>query len=167
MPEIGLAPQGGFDLELEKALLDDPCVDFRVSPATYQVPPIPVVSTDEPVYQLEAPPSRDLVSSPVRECSPPPCHMATMDQYLPRKEVPFEGESSDLASLPRPLTPRLLDEVVMVESTEDSTPGEPMTICAPCEPDLSREGPFDLYNQSSGSGTSLWCWTACLAVHTG
>ena len=42
----------------------------------------------------------------------------------------------------------------MVESTVDSTPGETMAVCAPCEPDLSREGPFDVYQHSLESGTS-------------
>ena len=163
-PEIRPVQQGGFDLELAKALLDvlimpsmitpidDPGVDSRVSPATYPVPPIPVVLVDEPVYLLEAPPVREVVSSPVRECSPSPPRMAPM-----LRDAPFGGgggESSDSPCLPRPLTPWLLEEVAMVESTEDSTPGEPMAVCAPCEPDLSREGPFDVYQHSSESGTS-------------
>ena len=156
--EISPALPGGFDLELVKALLnvsvmpnmimpiDDLGLDSGVSPATYPVPPIPGVAVDEPVDLLEAP--------PVWECSSAPFRMAPMDQYLPRRDTLFGWESSDSPYLPRPMTPRLLDEVVVVESTEDSTHGEPMDLRAPCEPDLSREGPFDVFQHSSVSGTS-------------
>ena len=61
VPEVCPVLKGGFDLELAKALLDvsvmpmmvtlivDPVVDSMVSPAVYQVPPLPVVLVDEPV----------------------------------------------------------------------------------------------------------------------
>ena len=54
VPEVRLAPRGGFDLELVKALLDvsvipmiitpivDPVVDSVVSPAAYPEPPFPL-----------------------------------------------------------------------------------------------------------------------------
>ena len=82
VPEVCVAPRGGFDLELAKALLDvlvvpmmvtpivDPVVDWMVSPAAYPEPPLPVVLVDEPVPVLESSPFQEVAGSPVRECSP-------------------------------------------------------------------------------------------------
>ena len=135
-PEIRPALQGGIDLELAKALvsvmpsmitpIEDPDVDSRVSPAAYPVPPIPVVLVDGPVHLLEAPPIREVASSPVRECSPllltspvgaadgpipsrkssslwmadvpgpSPPRMAPMDQYLPQRDAQFGGSRRTL-----------------------------------------------------------------------
>ena len=154
VPEICPALQGRFDLELVKALLD-------VSVMPSMITPIDDPGASHPC-RVGGRARVSVGGSSVSRCGVDSCSgvlsvaapHGTDDQYLPRRDVPFGGESSDSASLPRPLTPRLLDEVMMVESTEDSTPGEPMTMCAPCGPDLSREGPFDEYHQSSESGTS-------------
>ena len=165
----------------------DPIVSPVVSPAAYPVPPIPVELADEQVPLLAAPPVRD---SLVRECSPLPlaspggvnvqptpsslspsirladvpdplpAHMATMDQYLPRKQATLEGESLDSPGLLRPMTPQPIVEVVVVESAVDSTPRESCAACPPGGPNLSREGPFDVYHTPPPpppvSGISPW-----------
>ena len=61
---------------------------------------------------------------------------------------------SDSPLLPRPRTPRPLVEVMVVESTVGSPTGEPFAVRPPSGPDLSREGPFDVHRQASGSGAS-------------
>ena len=42
----------------------------------------------------------------------------------------------------------------MVESTVGSPTGEPVAVCSPGGPDLSREGPFDVHQHASESGAS-------------
>ena len=42
----------------------------------------------------------------------------------------------------------------MVESTVGSPIGEPVAVCPPSVPDLSREGPFDVHEHASVSGAS-------------
>ena len=158
-------------------------VDSMVSPAEYMEPPLPVVLVDIPVLVAEYSPLREVADGPHRECSPsfqaspvgsgygpipspmstssriadghgPPPHMATMDQYLPRMDTPFGGESSDSPLLPRPLTPQPLVEVMVVESILDCVNAEPVAVSPPSMPDLSRESPFDVHQVTLESGAS-------------
>ena len=88
----------------------------------------------------------------------PPSCMATMDQYLPRMGTPFGGGGGGVGNhrtlLPRPLTPHLLVEVMVVESTVDCSTEESVAVCPPSMPDLSREGPFDVHQVTTESGAS-------------
>ena len=156
-----------------------------MSPAEYTVPPIPTESTDERVPLLAFPPVQERVDSPVRECSPlplassggvnirptspsllpsgrladapdpPPRHMATMDQYLPR-EQPVQGVESSYPPVLQPMTSEPMVEVIVVESAMDSTSTAGVVDCAPVGPDVSREGPFDVHQLPPVSGTTPW-----------
>ena len=64
------------------------------------------------------------------------------------------GESTDAPFLPAPLTPRQIIEKLVPGSVECSPTGEPVAAASLSMPDLSREGPFDVHQDSSKSGAS-------------
>ena len=158
----------------------DPVVESSVTPALYLVPPILVLSVNDQVSVLVASSLREVVGSPVLDKSPsylvspmgsvseqitslispslrtddvsrPPSGMAPMDQYLPRDTSLLLGESTDFPFLPAPLTPRLIVEEMVPGSV--GVP-EPVAAASQSMPDLSREGPFGVHQDASGSGAS-------------
>ena len=78
--------------------------------------------------------------------------MGPIDQYLPRDASLLSGESTDFPFLPAPLTPRQIIEKLVPGSVEGSPTGEPVAAASLSVPDLSREGPFDVHQDSSRSG---------------
>ena len=161
----------------------DPVVEPAVTPALYPVPPIPVLSVADPVPVFVASPLRQvggcpvlnqtlshLVSPPGSASEPilsrispslwtdnvsgPPSVMGPMDQYLPRDASLLSGESTDFSFLPAPLTPRQIIEKLVPGSVEGSPTGEPVAAASLSMPDLSREGLFDVHQDSSRSGAS-------------
>ena len=77
-----------------------------------------------------------------------------MGQFLPWDSSLLVEESTDLPLLPMPLTPRLMVEEMVLGSAVGSPAGEPVSAPSPSMPDLSREGPFDVHKDASGSGAS-------------
>ena len=81
-----------------------------------------------------------------------------MDQYLPRDSEVLLGESTDLPLLAMPLTPRPIVEEMVLEMVLGSAVGspvsEPVVMPVRSMPDLSREGPFDVHQDTSESGAS-------------
>ena len=73
IPEVGPTPRGGVDLELlEVAVLPmmvtpimDPVMESSVTPTSYPVPPIPVLSVNDQVPVLVASSLREVVGTPV------------------------------------------------------------------------------------------------------
>ena len=86
--------------------------------------------------------------------SRPPSGMAPMDQYLPQDTSLVLGESTDFPFLPAPRTPQLIVEEMVPGSVVGSPSGEPVATASQSMPDLSREGPFDVHQDASGSGDS-------------
>ena len=80
--------------------------------------------------------------------------MAPMDQYLPRDASLLSGESADFPDLLAPLTPRQIIEKLVSGLVEGSPTGEPVAAASLSMSDLSREGPFDVHQDSSRSGAS-------------
>ena len=142
------------------------------------MPPIPVLAVADPVPVLVASPFRPVGGSPDLDQSgshlvspsdsrsepiPPmispsfrtddmsgrPSGMAPMDQFLPRDASSLSGESTDFPDLPAPLTPRQIIEKLVYGSVAGSPTGEPVAAAS-----LSREGPFDVHQDSSRSGAS-------------
>ena len=105
-------------------------------------------SVSEPI------PSRISPSLRTDDVSGPPSGMAPMDQYLPHDASLLLGESTDFPFLPAPLTPRQIIEKLVPGSVEGSPTGEPVAAASLSMPDLSREGPFDVHQDSSRSGAS-------------
>ena len=161
----------------------DPVVESSVTPALYPVPPIPVLSVADPVPVVVASPLGQVGGSPVRDqslsylvsppgsvsepilsqispslrtddVSGPPSGMAPMDQHLLRDASLQSGESTDFPFLPAPLTPRQIIEKLVSGSVEGSPTGEPVAVAPLSMPDLSREGPFDVHQDSLRSGAS-------------
>ena len=161
----------------------DPVAESSVTPALYLVPPIPVLSVNDQVPVLVASSLREVVGSPVLDksssslvsptgsvsepitslispslrtddVSRPPSGMARMDQYLQRDTSLLLGESTDFPFLPAPLTPRLIVEEMVPGSVVGFPTREPVAAASQSMPDLSREGPFDVHQDASGSGAS-------------
>ena len=161
----------------------DPVVEPAMTPALYPVPPIPVLVVADPVPVFVASPLRPVRGSEVLDqsrlhlVSPPdygsepiasrispsfrtddisgrPSGMVPMDQYLPRDASLLSGESTGFPFLPAPLTPRQIIEKLVSGSVEGSPTGEPVAAASLSMPDLSREGPFDVHQDSSRSGAS-------------
>ena len=129
----------------------DPAVVFSMTPATYPVPPVPMVSFGDSV-PLEVAPPADLavgstarseiplrqVSSPALVASPclppsspvlrpspdvsPPSGLAAMDQESPWSAPLPLGLSADSTLLPAPLTPSRMVEGVVVPGSVVSSP---------------------------------------------
>ena len=150
-----LSLHSGVDVEVVRALLEvgvlpamvvpivDPAVGFSMAPATYPVPPVPMVSfgdsvplevappadlavgsptrSEIPLRQVSSPASVDSPglppSSPVLRPSPdvsPPSGLAAMDQESPWSTPLPLGLSADSTLLPAPLTPSRMVEGVVV-----------------------------------------------------
>ena len=193
---VGPVPPDVSDFELEKALLQvsilpmmvtpivDPVVESLVTPSSYPVPPLPVLTMDEQIPVSEPSPLREVAGSPVLDVFPsymtslvgsvygpvtspispslreddvsrPPSRLAMMDQYLPRDSELLLGESMDLTLLAMPLTPRPIGEEMVLGSAVGSPAGEPVAAPSHSMSDLSREGPFDVHQDASGD--SLPC----------
>ena len=86
----------------------------------------------------------------------PPSNLAAMDQDLPWSTSLPVGESADSLLLPAPLTPRrMFKGMVVPGSVVLSPPGDTDVVGGhPRIPDLSLEGPFDIHQDRSASGTS-------------
>ena len=110
----------------------------------------PTGSVSGPITSLISP------SLQTDDVSGPPSRLAPMDQYLPRDTSLLLGESTDLPFLPAPLTPRPIVKEMVPGSAVGSPTGEPVAAASQCMPDLSREGPFDVHQDASQSGASLW-----------
>ena len=80
--------------------------------------------------------------------------MVPMDQYLPCDASLLSGESMDFPDLPAPLTPRQIIEEMVSGSVAGSPTGEPVAAASLSMQDLSREGPFEVHQDSSRSGAS-------------
>ena len=76
-----------------------------------------------------------------------------MDQYLPRDASLLLGESTDFPFLPAPLSPRQIIEKMVQGLLRVPRQGN-VAAASPCMPDLSREGPFDVHQDTSWSGAS-------------
>ena len=171
----------------------DPVVEPAVTPALYPVPPIPVLAVADPVPVLVASPLQPVGGSPDLDQSrshlvlPPdsgsepipsrispsfrtddisgrPSGMAPMDQYLPRDASVLSGESTNFPFLPAPLTPSQITEQLVPGSVEGSPTGEPVAATSLSMPDLSRQGPFDVHQDSLRPLHGRW--TVCGAVNT-
>ena len=161
----------------------DPVVESSVTPALYLVPLIPVLSANDQVPMLVAFSLQEVVGSPVLEKYPSylvspmgsvsepitslispssqtddvsrlPSGMAPMNQYLQRDTSLLLGESTDFPFLPAPRTPRLIVEEIVPGSVVGYPNGEPVAAASQSMPDLSREGPFGVHQDASGSGAS-------------
>ena len=84
----------------------------------------------------------------------PPSSPATMDQYLSRDGDLLLGDSTDLPLLATPLTPRPFTEEMVLGSSVGSPAGEPVAAPSHGMPDLSREGPFDVHQDTSELGAT-------------
>ena len=98
----------------------------------------------------------------------PPSGLAPMDQYFPRSaSLPVGGVHGFpfAAAPPPPPTPRRIIEELVSESVVGVPTGEPsVEVAQPRMPDLSREGPFYVHQDSSTSGASprvLDCMSGC------
>ena len=98
-------------------------------------------------------------TSPVLRSTPdvsPPSGLAAMDQYLPWSDSLPVGETADSPLLPAPLTPRRMVEGQFVPGSVVTSPTGETDVAGghPRMPDLSWEGPFDVHQDRSASGTS-------------
>ena len=160
-----LSPTSGVGVEVARALLEvgvlpamvtpivDPAVGYSLTPATYPVPPVPMMSFRNSIPLEVAPPAGLAVGNPARSEIPlrrvpppasvassglppslsvwrptpdvgPPSGLAAMDQELPWSASLPLGLSTDSASLPAPLTPsRMVEGVVVPGSVMSSPPG--------------------------------------------
>ena len=158
-----LYPNSGVDVEVARALLEvgvlpaivmpivDPVVGFSMTPATYSVPPLPMMSLMDSVPLEVAPPAGLAVGSPARSeallsqvsspasvassglspSSPvlrsapdvsPPSGLAAMDQEFPWSASLSLGLSADSPLLPAPLTPSRMVEGVAIPGSVVSSP---------------------------------------------
>ena len=153
----------------------DECMPLSMTPETYPVPLVPMVSFGDSVPLEVAPPAGPAVGSPARSeallhqvsspSSPvlrpttdvsPPSDLAAMDQELPwSASLPF-GFSADSPLLPAPLTPsRMVERVVVPGSVVSSLAGSTdMAGGHQRMADLSLEGPFDVHQDRPVSGAS-------------
>ena len=98
-------------------------------------------------------------SSPVLRSTPdvsPPSGLAAIDQDLSWSASLPVGVSADSPLLPAPLTlRRMVEGMVVPGSVVSSPPGDTDAAGGhPRMPDLSLEGPFDVHQDRSTSGTS-------------
>ena len=164
-------------------MMVNPVVESPGTPSLYPAPPLPVLTMNEQIPVSETSSLREVAGSPVLDVFPsymtspagsvygpvtspispslreddvsrPPSIPATMDQYLPRDSELLLGESTDLPLLAIPLTPRPIIEEMVLGLAVGSPAGEPVTAPSHSMPDLSREGPFDVYQDASESGAS-------------
>ena len=154
----------------------DPVVESPGTQSSYPAPPLPVLRMDEQIPVLETSPLREVPGSPVLDVFPsymtspagsmygpvtspispslreddvsrPPSSPATMDQYLPRDSELLVGESTDLP---------IVEEMVLGLAV-GSLAREPVAAPSHSMTDLSREGPFDVYQDASESGGLSTC----------
>ena len=154
-----------------------------MTPAFYPVPPIPLMSGSDQVPVVVASPLQEVGGSPVLDRSPsclvsphgsvsepipsrispllrtddvsgPRSGMAPMDQYLPRDTSLLLEELMDFPFLPAPMTPCQVVETMVPASVEGSPSGDPVAAASLNMSDLSREGPFDVHQDTPGSGVS-------------
>ena len=145
--ESGTCPLGGGGLAGDV----DPAVGFSMSPATYPVPSVPMMSIGNSIPLEVAPPAGLAVGSPARSEIPlrrvsspasvassvlppsssvlrpapdvgPPSGLAAMDQELPWSASLPLGLSADSTLLPAPLTPSRMVEGVVVPELGLSSP---------------------------------------------
>ena len=178
-----LSPTSGVYVDVARALLEvgvlpamvmpiiDPAVGSSMSPATYPMPPVPMMSIGNSIPLEVAPPADLAVGSPARSEIPlrrvaspasvassglppsssvlrpapdvdPPSGLAAIEQEL----LPL-GLSVDSPLLPAPLTPsRMVEGGVAPESVLFSPAGgTDVAGSSPELPDLSLEGPFDVH----------------------
>ena len=181
-----LSPRSGMDVEVVHALLEvfpemvtpivDPAVGFSITPATYPVPPVPMMWFGNSIPLEVASPAGLAVGSPAwseiplrRVSSPasvassglppsssvlrpapdvgPPSGLAAMDQEL-------SWSASTL--LPAHLTlSRMVEGVVVPGSVWSSPAGGTDVAGGPQRlPDLSLEGPFDVHQDRPVLGAS-------------
>ena len=154
-----------------------------MAPSSYPEPPLPVLPNDDdpgvmswislfraaadspildvfPSYLISPACSvYELFTSPItpslREDDDyrPPSSPATMDQYL-STEGDLLGDTTDLPLLAMPLTPRPIIDDVVPESSVGSPAGEPVVVLSGGMPDLSREGLFDVHQDTLESGAT-------------
>ena len=161
----------------------DPEVVSPVAPSSYQEPPLPVLSDDDPAATSRISPLRVAANSPILDVFPlylilpacsvyepvtppitpslregddyrPPPSLATMDQYLSREGDLLSGDMVDLPLIAMPLTPRPIVDDVVPESSVGSPAGEPVVVPSDRMLDLSREGPFDVHQDALESGAT-------------
>ena len=89
-----------------------------------------------------------------------------MDLYLSGEGDLLLGDTMDLPMLSMPLTPLLVADDVVPESFVGSPAGEPVVVPSDGMPDLSREDPFDVHQDTLVLGPLRSCWTACRDAST-
>ena len=182
-----LSQTSGIDVEVAHALLEvgvlpgmvtpivDPGVGFSMTPATYPVPPVPMMSSGDSVPLEVVPPAGLEVGSPARSeallrqvSSPssvassglypslpllrsapdvsPPSGLAAMEQELPWSASLPLGCSADYPLLPAPLTPSRMAEGVVIPGSAVSFPSGGTKMAG---------GPFDVDQDRPVSGASL------------
>ena len=169
----------------------DPAVGFSLSPATYSVPPVPVMSVGDSFPPEVAAPVGLAVGSPARSAIPlrlvsPPASVASSGlppSSLASRPTPDVGPPSSLAaaeqefpwstSLPlklsaestmllAPLTPSRMVGGFVPGSVVSSTAGDTEVAGGHQGlPNLSLEGPFDVHQDRPVSGLLHKCWMAC------
>ena len=82
----------------------------------------------------------------------PPPSPAMMDQYLSSDGDLLLGGAVDLSLRSMPLTPRPVVVDMVPESSVGSPAGVPVVSPSDGMPDLSREGPFDVHQDTLESG---------------
>ena len=161
----------------------DPVVVSPVAPSSYQEPPLPVLLDDDPGAMSRISPLRVAADSPILDvfqsylispaCSVyepvtspitpslredddyrPQSSPATMDQYLSGNGDLLLGDTPDVPFLAMPLTPHLIVDDVVLESSMGSPAGEPVVVPSEGMPDLSREGAFDVHQDALESGAT-------------
>ena len=158
----------------------DPAVWFSMTPATYPVPPVPMMPfmiqvappglavgsparSEALLCQVSSPASvvssRLSPSSPVLRSAPdfsPPSGLAAMDQELPWSASLLLGFSADSPLFLAPLTPSRMVEGVVAPGSLVSSPAGDTDMAGGHQrmPDLSLEGPFDVHQDRLVSGAS-------------
>ena len=162
----------------------DPVGIFPVAPSSYPEPPLPVLPNDDnPGATSWISPLRAATDSPILDVFPsylisPACFVyepvtspitpslredddyrplsspATMDQYLSREGDLLLGDTTDLLLLAIPLTLRPIVDDVVPESSVGSPAREPVVVPSYGMPDLSRQGPFNVHQETLESGAT-------------
>ena len=194
---VPLSTTLGLDLELARAFLEvgvlpamvtpivDPEVGSSMTPATYPVPPIPMLLLMDSVPLEVASPASPAggefcservfvvpgivswfrstglsvsifaVVAAAADVSPP-SDLAAMDQDSPWSASLPVGESTNSPLLSAHLAPRRMVKGKVVPGSVVPSPPEDTNVVGghPRMPDLSLEGPFDVHQDRSASGTS-------------
>ena len=174
IPELGVTPPDDSGTDLEDELLNisplptivspltKPVEALPVSPSLYQEPPVP--AQPDPVSSVESQviPLRGAVERPTLDFPSFPSFLISPAQsYYDRVTSPItpDGDlllknSSDLPLLSLLLLPIPVADVSVPVSAVTHSVWEPVLVPSVVPPDLSREGSFDVDQDTSGSGAT-------------